>query len=178
MTDIGDEAEVAPPPAVRSPSPARKAAPPIITFVALTLVVAAALLLVAGLLYAFAVVDARAITGTERFRLLAQASSPFITALALAAVGLVVNDRRRGQATQAQSTVVLIVGTVVSLLALLLAVNGVVVDLTSSSGAMFTMSNVLGRMATVVLSAFTLALCATTPLTAPVVPDTADPVHS
>jgi hypothetical protein len=175
MTDIGHEAEAASPPDTPATS---KPPASIIDFVALALVVAAALLLAAGLLYAFAVVDARAIRGAERFRLLAQASSPFIAALALGGVGLVVNDRRRRQHAQAQPTAVLIVGTVVSLLALLLAVNGVVVDLTSSAGTMFTVSNVLGRMATVVLSAFTLALCATTPLTAPVVAANADPVHS
>jgi hypothetical protein len=136
---------------------------------ALVLVVAAAMLLLAGVIYAFAVADARNVDGSERFRLLAQASSPFIAGLALTAITLVVHERRRGgEPAQVAGSATLAVGAMVSLLALLLALNGVVVDLTTEGvGAMFKLSNVIGRLATVSLSGFALWLTAVTPIRRP-----------
>ena len=134
-------------------------------YAAVVLVVAAALLLSAGILYAFAVADARNIGGSERFRLLAQASSPFVAALALTAITLVVHERRRrADAALVAAAAALAVGAVVALVALLLALNGVVVDLTSKNvGSMFRLSNVIGRFATVMMSGFALWLAATAP---------------
>ena len=151
-----------------SPTPSKVQRSPL-DYGALVLVVAAAMLLLAGIIYAFAVADARNVDGSERFRLLAQASSPFIAGLALTAMALVVFERRRGGGVaHVAPSAVLAVGAMVSLLALLLALNGVVVDLTTEGvGAMFKLSNVIGRLATVALSGFALWLSAVTPLRRP-----------
>ena len=146
--------------------PVAKAARSPLDYGALVLVAAATMLLVAGILYAFAVADARDVDGSERFRLLAQASSPFIAGLALAGIAIVVHERRRGgEQAQVAASATLGVGAMVSLLALLLALNGMVVDLTTDGvGSMFKLSNVIGRLATVALSGFALWLSAVTPL--------------
>jgi hypothetical protein len=150
-------------------APLAKAARSPLDYGALVLVVAAGMLLLAGVIYAFAVADARNVDGSERFRLLAQASSPFIAGLALTAITLVVHERRRGgEPAQVAASATLAVGAMVSLLALLLALNGVVVDLTTDGvGAMFKLSNVIGRLATVALSGFALWLSAVTPIRRP-----------
>ena len=148
---------------------------------ALVVVIASALLLLAGVIYAFAVADARDVDGSERFRLLAQASSPFVAGLALIAITLVVHERRRGDdPALVGGSAALGVGSAVSLVALLLALNGIVVDVTSDVDVMFVLSNVIGRLATVVLAGFGLWLSATTPIRrqAPVVGSEGRPVHS
>ena len=152
-------------PAASAPPPPKVQRSPL-DYGALVLVVAAAMLLLAGVIYAFAVADARNVDGSERFRLLAQASSPFIAGLALTAITLVVLERRRGgEPAQVAASATLAVGAMVSLLALLLALNGVVVDLTTEGvGAMFKLSNVIGRLATVALSGLALWLSAVTPI--------------
>jgi len=178
MTDASsDESTPVPPTPKRAP----------LEYASVVLAVAAALLLIAGIVYAFAVADAREVGGSERFRLLAQASSPFIAGLALAGIAIVVHERRRAesaavhgpeQLVQVAPAATLAIGSMTSLLGLLLALNGIVVDLTTDNvGASFKLSNVIGRLATVVLSGFALWLSATTPLR-PVVEGSARPVHS
>ena len=136
---------------------------------------AGGLLLLAGILYAFAVADARDVGGTERFRLLAQASSPFVAAMALTAIILLVVERRRDDVfggRQASGPVVMTVAAVVALVALLLAVNGIIVDLTTSGvGGLFRVSNAIGRLATVTLAGFALWLSVTAPPPNPGPPD-------
>ncbi|HVM07597.1 MAG TPA: hypothetical protein VM345_03955 [Acidimicrobiales bacterium] len=131
----------------------------------LVLVAAAAMLLLAGVLYAFALADARNDEATERFRLLAQAATPFVAGLSLTAIALVVHERRKGgEPAQVATSVTLGLGAAVSLVTVLLAANGVVVDLTASAAAMFKLSSVVGRLATIALAGFALWLSATTPL--------------
>ena len=139
---------------------------------ALVLVAAGAMLLLAGILYAFALVSARDVEGPERFRLLAQASSPFVAALVLAAIVMVIIDRRRDdpQGSETLGSLALVGGATVALVALLLALNGIVIDLTAEVGVVFKLSNVVGRLATVVLAGFALVLAATAPSPAPLGP--------
>lgn len=161
---FGDESAALP-----APGAAGRAVSPL-DYAAIAAVAAAALLLLAGIVYAFAVADARNVDGAERFRLLAQASSPFVATLALAGIAIVVHERRRDDRRQVAAGAAVAAGAVVALLASLLALNGMIVDLTSAVGPMFKLSNVLGRLATVGLAGYALWLAAATPVNEPLGP--------
>lgn len=135
-------------------------------FLAAVLVVAAVLLLLGGVLFAFASTSAMgdaAGVANQRFRLLGQAANPFIAFLLLAAIGLVVHDRRQADPSQRGSGPVMAVATATALAVALLALNGILSDITSESGGMVKLSAVVSRLATVVLSALALWTAATAP---------------
>ena len=135
-------------------------------YAALVLVIAAACLLVSGVIYAFAYAAETRAGSTQRFWLLAQAATPFVAGFALTSVALVAHERRTSSgATIAASGAALAVGAVVSLVALLLAANGLIVDVTREGvGFSFRLSSVVGRFGTMMLAAFALWLAAITPL--------------
>lgn len=131
--------------------------------VAIVLAVVAAVLLLGGVLFAFATADANGADASDRFRLLGQAANPFIAFLALAGSGLVVHERLRGGVgvRQIAGGAALGIGTAVSLAVALLALNGVITDLTSDGGALFKVSAVVSRLAAIGLSALALWLSVT-----------------
>jgi hypothetical protein len=130
----------------------------------LALAVAAALLLLGGVLFAMASASQATGTGSAtRFRLLGQAANPFIALLAAMAAGLVVDARRRGADRWFASGTAFGVATAVSLAVALLALNGVITDLTGDNDALFIVSAVVSRLATLVLAGVTLWLAAAKP---------------
>lgn len=129
--------------------------------VAISLAVAAALLLLGGVLFAFASAQANGAGAGDRFRLLGQAANPFIAFLALAAAGLVVHERRTRAVSQVAAGAALGIATAVSLAVALLALNGVLNDLTSDAGTVFRLSAVISRMAAMGLSGLALWLAVT-----------------
>lgn len=144
------------------PAPAMgKGAPAPLEFAAVVLAVVDALLLLGGVLYAFASADASAAGASDRFRLLGQAANPFIAFLALVVSAIVVRQRQ-GHAdlgrTQVASGAALGVATAVSLAVVLLALNGVLTDLTGRATALFKLSAIVSRLAAIGLAAFALWL--------------------
>ena len=133
--------------------------------VALAASVAAALLLVGGVLFALASADLPN-TGGDRFRLLGQAANPFIAALAAVAAALVAHERRRPplDTRQRAPKAALALATAVSLAVVLLALNGVITDLTGSAGGLFRFSAVVSRLGTITLGALGLWIAATAPV--------------
>ena len=129
--------------------------------VAIALAVVAALLLLGGVLFAFASAEANGAGAGDRFRLLGQAANPFIAFLALAAGGLVVHERRAGAERQLAANAALGIATAVSLAVALLALNGVLNDLTGDAGTLFRLSAVVSRFAAIGLSALALWLSVT-----------------
>jgi hypothetical protein len=133
--------------------------------VPMALAVAAALLLLGGVLFAMASASQATGTGSAtRFRLLGQAANPFIALLAALAAGLVADARRRTAPGAPERWfapgAALGVATAVSLAVALLALNGVITDLTGDSGGLFILSAVVSRLATLVLAGVTLWLAA------------------
>ena len=131
---------------------------------AIVLAVVAAVLLLGGVLFAFATADANGADASDRFRLLGQAANPFIAFLALVGSALVVHERQRGGVTtspQVAGSAALGIGTAVSLAVALLALNGVITDLTSDGGALFKLSAVVSRLAAIGLSGLALWLSVT-----------------
>lgn len=147
------------------PSRAKRAAPDPLGFAAVTLAATAAALLLGGVLFAFASASARSSGGgsPDRFRLLGQAANPFIAALALASVGLVVTERRERWMHQVASVAALGIATAVSLAIALLAVNGIITDLTAETTGLFRASAIISRLATVVLGGLAMWIAATAP---------------
>jgi hypothetical protein len=147
-----------------TPKAPRRPLPPALDAIALVLAGAAAVLLLGGVLFAFANANAaNRASGTTTFRLLAQAANPFVAALALAAAVVVVSERRAGLARQVTSPVALGIATAVSLAVVLLALNGVITDLTADAGAMFRLSNIVSRLGTITLGGYGLWVSATAP---------------
>ena len=146
---------------VRQEEPvARKGIEPL-PLVPLVLAVAAAVLLLGGVLFALATADADATGSADRFRLLGQAANPFIAFLALTASALVAHARRRPQdGTVAYGAVASGISTAIALAVVLLALNGVLTDFTGDTTALFRLSAVVSRLATIVLSGLTLWLSA------------------
>lgn len=146
-------------------TPATPAAPTArpgpIELVAIALAVVAALLLLGGVLFAFASAQANGAGAGERFRLLGQAANPFIAFLALAGAGLVVHQRRAGTEDQVAANAALGIATAVSLAVALLALNGVLNDLTGDAGTLFRLSAVVSRLAAMGLSGLALWLSVT-----------------
>jgi hypothetical protein len=133
-------------------------------YAALVLVGSATGLLIAGLTYAFAYNSLRPTSGTDRFRQLAQAATPFAALLLVLGVALVVYERRSSSPpTQVGHGVALGLGGGVALFTILLALNGILIDLTRGGTGLVRLSNVLGRVVTVVLAGYALALAATAP---------------
>ena len=127
----------------------------------LALAVTAAVLLLGGVLFALATAAADTTGTADRFRLLGQAANPFIAFLALTASVLVTEGRRTGRDVTAAS-VALGIGTAVSLAVVLLALNGVLTDLTGDTTALFRLSAIVSRMATLVLSGVSLWIAVVT----------------
>lgn len=148
MTD--EETTAAPSSVAARPGP--------LDLVAIVVAVVAAVLLLGGVLFAFASADANGADAGDRFRLLGQAANPFIAFLALAASGLVVHRRRQGGTPQVAEGAALGIGTAVGLAVALLALNGVLTDLTGDAGALFKLSAVVSRMAAIGLSGLALWL--------------------
>lgn len=157
MTDAVEpqlQPEPPPPPAAPSPEP-RGPRPGPLELLPLALSTAAAVLLVGGVLFAIATAAADTRGTTDEFRLLGQAANPFIAFLALAAAALVV-DGRRARRTVAAGGVALGIATAVSLAVVLLAVNGLLTDVTGDTTTLFRMSAIVSRLATLVLSGVAL----------------------
>ena len=140
-------------------TPAARPGP--IQLVAIALAVVAALLLLGGVLFAFASAQANGAGAGDRFRLLGQAANPFIAFLALAAGGLVVHQRRAGADDQVGANAALGISTAVSLAVALLALNGVLNDLTGDASTLFRLSAVVSRLAAIGLSGLALWLSVT-----------------
>jgi hypothetical protein len=136
-------------------------------YVAVVAAATAAAAVLSGLLTALAIADIQHVDGTVRFRLLADAASASLAAFALAAVAIVVHGRRRTggwSSTQVAAGVALGIGAAVALVAGLLALNGVVVDLTQEGAtALFRLGKVISRLATLAVCGLTLWLAATAP---------------
>jgi hypothetical protein len=128
---------------------------------AIVVAVTALLLLLGNVLFAFATADANGADASDRFRLLGQAANPFIAFLSLSASGLVVHQRQRGGIEQVGGGAALGIGNAVGLAVALLALNGVLTDLTGDGGALFTLSAVISRLAAIGLSGLTLWLSVT-----------------
>ena len=143
-----------------TPAPAGPAAGPM-ELVAIGLAVVAALLLLGGVLFAVASAEANGAGAGDRFRLLGQAANPFIAFLALAAGGLVIQERRAGAERQVAANAALGISTAVSLAVALLALNGVLNDLTGDAGTLFRLSAVVSRLAAIGLSGLALWLSVT-----------------
>lgn len=143
-----------------TPSAARTATGPM-ELAAIALAVVAALLLLGGVLFAFASAQANDAGAGDRFRLLGQAANPFIAFLSLAAGGLVVHERRAGADRQVAANAALGISTAVSLAVVLLALNGVLNDLTGEAGTLFRLSAVVSRLAAMALSGLALWLSVT-----------------
>lgn len=124
---------------------------------ALVLATAGALLLGGGVLFAFASADAQRLGDTDRFRLLGQAANPFIAFLVLAAIALV-QSRTPSAPPQVSPRAAIGVATAVSVAVILLAVNGILTDLTGSTTALFRLSAIISRLGTVAMSVFALWL--------------------
>jgi riboflavin transporter FmnP len=122
-------------------------------------------LLLAGVLTAFARV--RTLSGpdvaTVRFQLLGQAANVFIAFLFVIAIVVIVADRRQDTPRQFAAGLVLGAATASSLMLVLLAVSGVVADLSLAGTALSRLAVVATRLTTVLLSAFAMWLGATAP---------------
>ncbi|HUP85813.1 MAG TPA: hypothetical protein VM143_09115 [Acidimicrobiales bacterium] len=144
------------------PTPTRRKLEPI-DALPLVLAVVAAVLLLGGVLFAFASAGANHVDGNDRFRLLGQAANPFISFLALAvATALVEGKRRTGRDTYTAAGVASGIATAVSLAVLLLAISGILTDLTGDASALLRLSAVVSRLATIALSGMALWLAAAT----------------
>jgi hypothetical protein len=143
----------------------RKSSP--LDYVAIVVAGTSFALIAAGALAAQALSDLRGVDGTERFRLLAQAASPSVAAFALLAVAIAVYGRRHTDGwagEQVAATPALGIGAGVAFVTALLALNGVVVDLSQEGpNALYRLGNVIGRMATLALCGLALWLAATAP---------------
>lgn len=131
------------------------------SYAAIIVSLASAILLLGGVLFAFATADATNADAADRFRLLGQAANPFIAFLALAGSAIVVHLRRSGEETQRAAGAALGIGTAVCLAVALLALNGVLTDLTGPAGALFKLSAVVQRLAAIALAALGLWLSIT-----------------
>jgi len=127
-----------------------------LSFVAVVLASAAATLLLGGVLFAFANADAQRLGDADRFRLLGQAANPFIAFLGLAAVALVVRVKETGGYVMVAPKAAVGLGTAVSVAVILLAVNGILTDITGGAAALFRVSAVVSRLGTIALSGFAL----------------------
>jgi len=127
-----------------------------VTYVAVVLAAVAATLLLGGVLFAFANADAQRLGDADRFRLLGQAANPFIAFLGLVAVALVVRGRETGVFVVAAPKAAVVLATAVSVAVILLAVNGILTDITGGATALFRVSAVVSRLGTIGLSAFAL----------------------
>ena len=144
--------------------PTKRSWPEPLDTIPLALAVAAALLLFGGVLFAMASASQAGGTGSAtRFRLLGQAANPFIALLAVLAAGLVDEGRRRGVDRWFASGTTLGIATAVSLAVALLALNGVITDLTGDNDALFVVSAIVSRLATLVIAGATLWLAAAKP---------------
>jgi hypothetical protein len=132
------------------PSPSKKPRPGPLEVLPLVLAAAAAILLLGGVLFALATAAADTTGTADRFRLLGQTANPFIAFLALAAATLVLEGRRR-HAPLTASGAALGIATAVSLAVVLLALNGLLTDLTGDTTTLFRLSAIVSRVATVVL---------------------------
>lgn len=139
--------------------------PPALSLFALVLAGVAATLLFGGVLQALATSDARNLDGAAQFHLLAQAANPFVAFLALAAVAAVARGRRPNNDPQGAAGIALALAALVSAGVILLALNGILIDLTADTAgtALLRLSAVVTRLGTIALSAFALYLAATTP---------------
>jgi hypothetical protein len=141
-------------------APSRAPAP--LDLVAIVLAGADAVLLLGGVLYAFASADANGADASDRFRLLGQAANPFIAFLALVVSVIVVRQRQGahdlGGRPQVASAAALGIATAVSLAVVLLALNGVLTDVTGSATALFKLSAVVSRLAAIGMAGFALWL--------------------
>lgn len=157
MTDIGSPRDPGP----ESPQTARKTGP--LAAVPLVLAAVVAILLLGGVLFALASASAAPGGDAGRYRLLGQAANPFIAFLALAAAALVSESRRRGRrADLIAGGVAIGIATAVSLAIVLLAINGLLTDLTGDTTALFRVSAIVSRLATLALSGTTLWMALTT----------------
>ena len=138
-----------------SPASARRTGVDPLSLLPLALAVAAAILLLGGVLFALATASADRTGSADRFRLLGQAANPFISFLALTAAALVSEARRRRIALTAAGAAIGI-ATAVSLAVVLLALNGLLTDLTGDTTALFRLSAIVSRLATIVLSGVAL----------------------
>ena len=153
MTDaVEPEPESSPTPA---PPKAKGPRPGPLEVLPLVLAAAGAILLLGGVLFALATASADTTGAADRFRLLGQAANPFIAFLALAASVLVLEGRRRAAALTAAGAA-LGIATAVSLAVVLLAVNGLLTDLTGDTTALFRFSAIVSRAATLVLAGTSL----------------------
>lgn len=143
------------------------AAPSPLDYVAVVAACVSGALVMAGAFAALALSDIRQVDGTERFRLLAQAASPSVAAFALFAVAVGVQARRRPDGwagSQAAATPALGIGAGVAFVVALLALNGIVVDITQQGATgLYRLSNVVGRFATLSLCGVALWAAATAP---------------
>lgn len=135
--------------------PAKSPKPGPVELLPLALALAAALLVLGGVLFALATTAADTTGNVDRFRLLGQAANPFIAFLALAAAAMVSEGRRRARAVPAGG-IALGVATAVSLVVALLALNGLLTDLTSDTTTLFRLSAIVSRVATLTLSGVAL----------------------
>jgi hypothetical protein len=146
------------------PRTARAARPEPLALTAIVLAVVDAVLLLGGVLFAFASADANGADASDRFRLLSQAANPFIAFLALVTAVVIVRQRQGADdlgRPQVASGAALGIVTAVSLAVALLALNGIITDLTGDTTALFKLSAVVSRLAAVALSAFALWLSVT-----------------
>lgn len=155
-----DDAEMNPTPSATS-APTRRRVPDPIDALPIALAAVAAVLLLGGVLFALASADANHVDATDRFRLLGQAANPFIAFLALAASAGIVEGRRRSGRAFVAAGAASGIATAVSLAVLLLALSGILTDLTGDATALFRLSAVVSRLATIGLSGMALWLAAT-----------------
>lgn len=149
MTDNGTPAN----------APAGFGRPGPLELVPLALATAAAVLLLGGVLFALATASADTTGSADRFRLLGQVANPFIAFLALAAIALVGAARRRPAAvTVFAGGGASGIATAVSLAIVLLALNGLLTDVTGDTTALFRLSAMVSRVATLLLSGLALWL--------------------
>ena len=138
-------------------NPKRRAGGPV-EALPLAMAAVSAVLLLGGVLFALATASSDTTGAADRFRLLGQAANPFIAFLALTASALVLADRRRP--TESRATIAagaaLGVATAVSLAVVLLALNGVITDLTGDTTVLFRLSAVVSRLATLILGGVSL----------------------
>lgn len=139
--------------------------PPASRLLGVVLAAVAATLLLGGILQALAAADARDVDGAGLFLLVAQAANPFVAFLALAAVAAVVRARTAQGEVQSASAIALGLAAVVSATVVLLALNGILIDVTSETGGggLLRLSAVVSRVGSIALSAFALWLAATAP---------------
>ena len=155
MTDAV-EPESAPEPTPRSTTASRgcRGINPL-DLLPLVLAVVAAILLLGGVLFALATASVDTTGNADRFRLLGQAANPFIAFLALAAAALV-SDARRHRRDVTAAGASMGIATAVGLAVVLLALNGVLTDITGDTTALFRMSAIVSRLATLVLGGVAL----------------------